>query len=158
MTPLIGRDDEIAAVLAMVERERIVTLTGTGGCGKSRLAAEVGVRVAEHFPDGVWWCELAPHREDTAVVQALAEALRITASPGRPLAAEVFDHLASQGRVLLILDNAEHLLDATAAAAVELHRDPAPGPPARHEPRAPLRPRRGGLARCPPWAYHPRMR
>ena len=126
MAPLIGREREISEVIAMVERERLVTLTGTGGCGKSRLAAEVAARVADQFSGGVWWCELAPRRDEDAVVEALALALGVTESAGRSLALEVTERLRVEGEVFAVLDNAEHLLDAVARATVDL-MEAAPG-------------------------------
>ena len=94
MTPLIGREREIADVAAMLEAERIVTLIGTGGCGKTRLAAEVGARLVDRFPGGVWWCELAPRHDDDAVFEALAAALGVVESPGRPLVGEIAERLS----------------------------------------------------------------
>ena len=120
MTPLIGREREIADVTSMLEGERIVTLIGTGGCGKTRLAAEVGARIVDRFPGGVWWCELAPLHDDGAVFEALAAALGVVQSPGRPLVGEIAERLSSIGPTLAVLDNAEHLLDAVARATVEL--------------------------------------
>ena len=121
MTPLIGREREIAEVAAMLRDERVLTLIGTGGCGKTRLAAEVGARVVDQFPGGVWWCELAPRHEQDAVFEVLAGALGVVESPGRPLVGEIAERLSNCGPTLAVLDNAEHLLDAVARAAVELY-------------------------------------
>ena len=71
MTPLIGRESELHDVCELMMAERLVTLTGTGGCGKTRLAAEVAARLVDRFDGGVWWCELASRSEDDAVTTML---------------------------------------------------------------------------------------
>ena len=90
-----------------------MTLTGVGGVGKTRLALEVAARLADEFPDGVWFFELAAVTDPAAVPDAVAAVLGITQQPGRSVAETVA--AALEGRVrLLVFDNCEHVLDAAA--------------------------------------------
>ncbi len=112
-TSLIGRESEVAEIEAAVKAHRLVTLTGVGGVGKTRLALEVGARLADEFPDGVWVFELAAVTDPAAVPDAVAAVLGITQQPGKTVLESVAGAL--EGRVrLLVLDNCEHILDATA--------------------------------------------
>jgi predicted ATPase len=113
-TSFIGRESEVAELQAAVKAHRLVTLTGVGGVGKTRLAVEVAARLADEFPDGVWFFELAAVTDPAAVPDAVAAVLGITQQPGRSVAESVA--AALEGRVrLLVLDNCEHVLDAAAA-------------------------------------------
>jgi predicted ATPase/class 3 adenylate cyclase len=114
-TELVGRAAEVADLIDVVDRERLVTLTGTGGVGKTRLATEVARAAADRFPGGVWLVELAPVGDPAMVFSALATALGIRAKQQMSLAEATLDWLGGR-RVLLVLDNAEHLLDAVADA------------------------------------------
>src|SRR5262249_12389267 len=87
------------------------TLTGVGGVGKTRLAVEAGWMVADEFPDGVWLCELAPVAEPAAVAHAVATSVAIRPQVGLSVIDSVVDALQGR-RLLVILDNCEHLLDA----------------------------------------------
>jgi predicted ATPase len=112
-TSLIGRDSELGQVQAAVKAHRLVTLTGVGGVGKTRLALEVAAQLADEFPDGVWVFELAAVSDPAAVPDAVAAVLGITQQPGKTMSESVAGGL--EGRVrLLVLDNCEHVLDATA--------------------------------------------
>ena len=112
-TSLIGRESEAGDVQAAVKAHRLVTLTGVGGVGKTRLALEVAGRLVDEFPDGVWFFELAAVTDPAAVPDAVAAVLGITQQPARSVAESVA--AALEGRVrLLVLDNCEHLLDAAA--------------------------------------------
>jgi hypothetical protein len=112
-TSFIGRDAEIADLQRELKAHRLVTLTGPGGVGKTRLALEVASRSAHEFPDGVWVIELAPVGDPAAVPEAVAAVLGITQQPGMNLADSVA--AAQDGRTrLLLLDNCEHLVDAAA--------------------------------------------
>jgi hypothetical protein len=112
-TSLIGRESEAGEVQAAVRAHRLVTLTGVGGVGKSRLALEVAGRLADEFPDGVWVFELAAVADPAAVPDAVAAVLGITQQPGKTVAESVA--AALEGRVrLLVFDNCEHVLDAAA--------------------------------------------
>jgi predicted ATPase/class 3 adenylate cyclase len=112
-TELVGRAAEVADLIDVVDRERLVTLTGTGGVGKTRLATEVARAAADRFPGGVWLVELAPVGDPAMVFSALATALGLRAKQQMSLAEATLDWLGGR-RVLLVLDNAEHLLDAVA--------------------------------------------
>ena len=112
-TSFIGRADELAEVQATLEAHRLVTLTGVGGVGKTRLALEVAWRTADNFPDGVWVIELAPLGDPSAVPEAAAAVLGITQQPGMSQADSVAAALEGRSR-LLIFDNCEHVLDAAA--------------------------------------------
>ena len=112
-TSFIGRESEAGEVQAAVKAHRLVTLTGVGGVGKTRLATEVAGRLADEFPDGVWFFELAAVTDPAAVPDAVAAVLGITQQPGKTVAESVAEAL--EGRVrLLVFDNCEHLLDAVA--------------------------------------------
>ncbi len=112
-TSLIGRDAEVAEIATALRSRRLVTLTGVGGVGKTRLAIEVASRLADEFPDGVWLFELAAVTDPAAVPEAVAAILGITQQPGKGVSESVA--AALEGRVrLLVFDNCEHILDAAA--------------------------------------------
>jgi predicted ATPase/class 3 adenylate cyclase len=112
-TSFIGRKPELVEISALVRARRLVTLTGTGGVGKTRLALEVATQMDDEFPDGVWFFELAAVADPAAVPDAVAAVLGITEKPGMSVAQSVATAL--EGRVrLLVFDNCEHLLEAVA--------------------------------------------
>jgi predicted ATPase len=112
-TSFIGRESELDELQAAVKAHRLVTLTGVGGVGKTRLALEVAGRLADEFPDGVWFFELAAVADPAAVPDAVAAVLGITQQPGKSVANSVA--AALEGRVrLLVFDNCEHVLDSVA--------------------------------------------
>jgi predicted ATPase len=112
-TSLIGRESEVSEIASAVKAHRLVTLTGVGGVGKTRLAVEVGTRLADEFPDGVWLFELAAVTDPAAVPDAVAAVLGITQQPGKTVSESVAT--AQEGRIrLLVFDNCEHVLDAAA--------------------------------------------
>jgi predicted ATPase/class 3 adenylate cyclase len=113
--PLIGREAELkAASDLLVQKEtRLVTLTGAGGSGKTRLALAIGAEMREAFPNGVFLVELAAHAKPGLVVTAIAETLGVREHEGRPLAEAVADFLSGK-RMLLVLDNFEHVIEAGA--------------------------------------------
>jgi predicted ATPase/class 3 adenylate cyclase len=112
-TSFIGRESEVAEVEAALRAHRLVTLTGVGGVGKTRLATEVAARLADEYPDGVWLFELAAVTDPAVVPDAVAAVLGITQQPGKSVAESVATAL--EGRVrLLVFDNCEHVLDAAA--------------------------------------------
>jgi predicted ATPase len=112
-TSLIGRESEVAELQAVVKAHRLVTLTGVGGVGKTRLAVEVAARLADEFPDGVWFFELAAVTDPAAIPDAVAAVLGITQQPGKTVSESVAAALAGRVR-LLVIDNCEHVLDAAA--------------------------------------------
>jgi predicted ATPase len=112
-TSFIGRETEEVEVEAALRAHRLVTLTGVGGVGKTRLALEVAAHLADEFPDGVWLFELAAVPDPAAVPDAVAAVLGITQQPGKTVSESVA--AALEGRVrLLVIDNCEHVLDAAA--------------------------------------------
>ena len=112
-TSFIGREKELVEVEEALSAHRLVTLTGVGGVGKTRLAQEVAARLADEYPDGVWLFELAAVTDPTAVPDAVAAVLGITQQPGKSVGESVA--AALEGRVrLLVFDNCEHVLDAAA--------------------------------------------
>ena len=113
ITTFVGREADIESLAELVRSSSLVTLTGVGGVGKTRLALQVAAEVVTAFPDGAWLCELAPVTDPEAVWDALAASLRVQPYPGRNLDELVLEYLAAK-RLLLVLDNAEHLLDAVA--------------------------------------------
>jgi predicted ATPase/DNA-binding winged helix-turn-helix (wHTH) protein len=121
LTSFIGRDKDIAAVEALLARTRLLTLIGSGGCGKTRLSLQVAANTFEQFPDGAWFLELAPLADPGLLLQAVATALGLKEEPGKPLSQTLAEHLR-QKRVLLLVDNCEHLLDACASVADMLLR------------------------------------
>ncbi len=112
-TSLVGRESELAEVQVALKAHRLVTLTGVGGVGKTRLALEVAGRSAPNFPDGVWVFELAAVTDPAAVPDAVAAVLGITQQPGKSVAESVAAALEGRSR-LLVFDNCEHVLDAAA--------------------------------------------
>lgn len=113
LTELVGRADDIAAVAAQVRRDRIVTLTGVGGVGKTRLALAVAEAVANDFFDGAWLVELAPVPRGGEVATTAMTALATPRVPGCDSVASLLAYLADR-RLVLVLDNCEHLLDQVA--------------------------------------------
>ena len=112
-TSFIGRESEVAELQAAVKAHRLVTLTGVGGVGKTRLAVEVAARLADEFPDGVWFFELAAVTDPAAIPDAVAAVLGITQQPGKSVSESVA--AALEGRVrLLVFDNCEHVVDSVA--------------------------------------------
>src|SRR4051794_29946340 len=116
LSSFVGREDLVLEVADLVRSNRLVTLSGVGGVGKTRLAIEVGAELAAEFPDGVWMVELAPVGEPSAVPAAIATALGITPQGDVALIDTVAEALAHR-RLLLVVDNCEHVL-APAASAV----------------------------------------
>ena len=116
LSSFIGREAEIIEVKQLLAETRLLTLTGAGGCGKTRLALQVAADLLAEYPDGVWLVELAPASDADLVTQLTAKALRIPEQPRRALMETLVDRLRSK-RLLLVLDNCEHLLDACAKLA-----------------------------------------
>jgi predicted ATPase/transcriptional regulator with XRE-family HTH domain len=113
LSPLVGRERELADLVSLLGpvESRLVTLTGPGGIGKTRLALAIGSQLAVEFRDGVVFVDLAPLSDPGLVLPEVATALKVRETGGRPLSATVQRYLA-QRDMLLILDNFEHVLDA----------------------------------------------
>jgi predicted ATPase/class 3 adenylate cyclase/DNA-binding CsgD family transcriptional regulator len=111
LTSFIGREAELAQVEGLLAQVRLLTLTGAGGAGKTRLAAHTAAAVAESYPAGVWWVELAPLGPGGAVSTAVLSALGLREQPSRSALDQLVDRFA-EGRALVVADNCEHVLDA----------------------------------------------
>ena len=116
LATFIGRTRELAEVGALVASSRLVTLTGAGGCGKTRLGLQVAAGLLDGSGDGVWLVELAAVSGENAVAPAIRQALGIACQPGRPILETLLDVLAPQA-MLIVLDNCEHLIGACAKTA-----------------------------------------
>jgi predicted ATPase/class 3 adenylate cyclase len=121
LTSFIGRAREIAEVKRLLGTARLVTLTGSGGAGKTRLALQVAADVVDSYPYGVWLAEFAPIAEPALVPKIVASALSVPEQPGREMTETLVDAFGSKA-LLLILDNCEHLLAACADLAAALLR------------------------------------
>jgi predicted ATPase len=118
-TPLVGRDRELGDVRALLETSRLLTLTGPGGTGKTRLAIQVAAEVADRFPDGVFLVELASVTDTALVLPAVAQAAGVAEAPPQPIDETLASALAS-ARMLLVLDNLEQVVAAAPTVAALL--------------------------------------
>ncbi|SHH31492.1 ATP-binding protein [Streptomyces sp. 3214.6] len=118
-TSFVGRQAEAAEIRSLLQTARLLTLTGAGGVGKTRLALEAAIVPAKAFPHGVWLVDLAPVREPTAVAGVAAAALGVPDLGARPAVEQLAGYLAER-RALIVLDNCEHLADACAELAKAL--------------------------------------
>jgi len=121
LTSFIGREREIAEIKRLMNTSRLLTLTGIGGSGKTRLALQVSAEVLEEFKDGVWLVELAAMSDPTFVPQTVASALRVREQAGRPVLTTLSDFLQHK-HALLLLDNCEHVVAASGHLAEMLLR------------------------------------
>jgi predicted ATPase/DNA-binding CsgD family transcriptional regulator len=121
LSSFVGREKELAEVKRLLADTRLLTLTGSGGCGKTRLALAAASELVEGFEERVWFVELAPLADRSLVPQAVASTLGVREQPGRSPTETLSDYLGSK-KVLLILDNCEHLIEACAELAETLLR------------------------------------
>ena len=119
LTSFVGREKEIAEIHTLLQDSRLVTLTGSGGTGKTRLSIEAGTEELASFPNGVWLIELAPLADPALIIPAMAQVFGLQEHPFAPLASMVMDYLRDK-KILLILDNCEHLIVACARLADDL--------------------------------------
>jgi len=119
LTSFVGREKEVVEIKALLNIARLVTLTGSGGTGKTRLSIEVGTQEFSSFANGVWLIELAPLSDSAQIIPALAQAFGLQELPFHPLANLVTDYLRDK-KLLLLLDNCEHLIEACARLADDL--------------------------------------
>jgi predicted ATPase/DNA-binding CsgD family transcriptional regulator len=119
LTSFIGREREIADLATLVQAERLVSLVGAPGVGKTRLGLQIATRLVDRFPDGAWLVELAPLTDEAHLPQAVAEVLEVQEQRGRTLIATLAERLRTR-RLLVVLDNCEHLIGAVAAVAERL--------------------------------------
>ncbi|HVE91990.1 MAG TPA: tetratricopeptide repeat protein [Actinomycetota bacterium] len=119
LSSFIGREAELEKVREMLAGSRLVTLTGVGGCGKTRLALEAAASLSAEFADGVWLVELAGVSDPDKVAAAVAAPLGVREEPGRPVAETLQSALLSQS-LLIVLDNCEHLIGGSAGLAEAL--------------------------------------
>ncbi len=119
LTSFVGRQRELDELRRLMRTSRLLTLTGTGGSGKTRLAKQLAVEVADEVAGGAWFVELAPVSDPRLVARAVANTLDVEEQPGRPLIETLVEHCAERA-MLLLLDNCEHLLLACAALATTL--------------------------------------
>ena len=113
LTSFVGREAELAELRPLVSEHRLVTLVGAGGCGKTRLAVQLAAEVAERYPEGVWWAELALVSDPDLVPRAVMSALGLGDNRGLDLRVRIAGYIGDQ-RMLLLLDNCEHVLGSTA--------------------------------------------
>jgi predicted ATPase/class 3 adenylate cyclase/DNA-binding CsgD family transcriptional regulator len=115
-TAFIGREREMAEVAAILADERMVTLTGSGGCGKTRLALQVGAEALDAFADGVWFADLAAVTDPATVPTSLTQVFSLREGPAMSATDALIAYLGGR-RAMIILDNCEHLLEAAAVVA-----------------------------------------
>src|SRR5688500_11827389 len=121
LTPLLGRARELEESQRLLDRARLLTITGAGGSGKTRLALELAHRVRERFPDGAIWVDLSPVTEASLVGQEILNALSLREVPSLDVVEEVTDHLRDM-EMLVVLDNCEHLIAESARLAESILR------------------------------------
>jgi predicted ATPase/DNA-binding CsgD family transcriptional regulator len=121
VSSFIGRESELAEVRALVAGSRLVTLTGVGGAGKTRLGLQVAAELADGTGDGVWFADLAPLADPDLVATAVADVLGVRREPGRPVLDTVAEAVGGRS-LLVVLDNCEHVIGACAKLADALLR------------------------------------
>jgi len=114
LTTFVGRERDLGELADVLSQVRLLTLTGPGGVGKSRLATKLAYRLLDQYPEGIFMVELASTSEPDLVPNVVAATLALREEPGQPLLETLAARL-NQGRFLLLLDNCEHLADSVAA-------------------------------------------
>jgi hypothetical protein len=121
-TSFVGRAEELRAVAQALAQSRLVTLTGVGGVGKTRLSMEVAGQAVGEYPDGCWFCDLAPARDEDTVLRIIAASLGAALRPGLSIEASITEHCQAR-QMLVVLDNCEQVLDPAAQIAGTLLRE-----------------------------------
>ena len=121
LTSFVGREAEVREVSALLKDAHLVTLTGVGGVGKTRIALQVAAGAIDHYPDGVWLVELGALSDPDLVPKQVAVAMGVQEQANRPIAATLLE-VTSSKETLLVLDNCEHLIEGVAVLADELLR------------------------------------
>ena len=121
LTTFVGRGREIGEAKRILVTAPLLTLTGPGGVGKTRLAIEIAAAMIDDFDEGIWFIDLGVLTDPDFVVPAIASAIGLMPAPGQPLLDRVADHIKGR-RMMLVFDNCEHLLDSTARAVDALLR------------------------------------
>ncbi|MFI5281962.1 MAG: ATP-binding protein [Candidatus Dormibacterales bacterium] len=124
LTSFVGRKHELAEVRSCLENNRLVTVTGAGGTGKSRIAQQVAADLLDQYPDGVWWVDLSLLNDPGLVPEAVAATLGVREQPGRPIVATLTAELSTK-TALILLDNCEHLVATCADLAASVLRSAA---------------------------------
>ena len=119
ITSFIGREKEVEEIIKLLGKNRLVTLTGAGGMGKTRLAIQSANKLVGKFRDGVWWIELVALNDASLVPQAVAKAVDVREIPNQPLMETLAENLGAK-QILLVMDNCEHLISACAQLADRL--------------------------------------
>src|SRR4051794_21156965 len=120
LTSFVGREAEIAEIERRLPQTRLLTLLGSGGVGKTRLAVRIGLDLAASYRAGTWMVALAPIADSTLVLRAAAASLAVYEEPNRDLLATMVDALRARGSLLLILDNCEHVVVGVSAIVERL--------------------------------------
>jgi predicted ATPase/class 3 adenylate cyclase len=121
-TELVGRERDLADLAAVLRESRLVTLTGVGGVGKTRLALQLAAETLPSFRDGAWFCEFAPLKSGDAVPDIAAAVFSLQPSPGQTMTDALIESLRAK-ELLLVLDNCEHVLDAVAHLVERIERE-----------------------------------
>jgi len=121
VSSFIGRDGDISRGVALLAETRLLTLTGAGGCGKTRLAQRIAGRVLHRYPGGVWWAELARLTDEGLIADEVADVLGVRVPPGRDAVSTLSAYLGTEP-ALVVIDNCEHLIGGAAAFAQRLLR------------------------------------
>ncbi len=119
LTSFIGREKEMHTVKDLISRHRLVTLTGPGGCGKTRMSIEAAAQLVPAFEDGIWFVDLAPITNEDRVIVEIAEALSITGVANKPLIETIIETIKKQ-KLMILLDNCEHLIKTCAEVSGQL--------------------------------------